>query len=160
MDKKKDERKPIDLKQAYRNIIRAFGLIWQSHASGTLAMAGVTLIAAALPLAQAYLGKLIIDGVAVAAQSGVFTTAGLWAGIQPVLPYLAAELFLVTLGAAASQVRSLVEHVLHARLSHDINTAIIRKSLTLDLQFFEDAEFYDKLQQRPARSRPARACRS
>jgi ATP-binding cassette subfamily B protein len=39
----------------------------------------------------------------------------------------------------------LIEHVLHARLSHAINTAIIRKALTLDLQFFEDAQFYDQL---------------
>jgi ATP-binding cassette, subfamily B, bacterial len=132
--------------KAYRNITRAFGLVWHAHAPSAIGMAAVTLVSAALPVSQAWLGKLIIDGVFEAARTGAFVSAGLWAGIQPVLPYLMLELALVTLGAAATQARTLFEHVLHARLSHEINTAIIRKALTLDLQFFEDAEFYDKLQ--------------
>ncbi|NCC33430.1 MAG: ABC transporter ATP-binding protein, partial [Chloroflexia bacterium] len=41
---------------------------------------------------------------------------------------------------------ALAEHILNARLGNTINTAIIRKSLSLDLHYFEDAEFYDKLQ--------------
>ena len=48
--------------------------------------------------------------------------------------------------AAISQARSLTEHVLHSRLNLSINTRIIRKALELDLTHFENAEFYDKLQ--------------
>ena len=36
--------------------------------------------------------------------------------------------------------------MLNARLAHHINSAVIRKALALDLQYFEDASFYDKLQ--------------
>ncbi len=109
-------------------------------------MAAVTLVAAVLPVSQAWVGKLIIDGVASASVGGAFRTAGVWVALQPVLPWLALELALVTLSSVASQGRALFEHVLHARLSHEINTAIMRKALTLDLQFFEQAQFYDKLQ--------------
>lgn len=107
-------------------------------------MAVVTLLRAALPAAQAWAGKLIVDGVVEAI--GRAPSVDFWAALQPVLPYLALEFALVTAGAVLNQMRSLFEHVLHARLSHNINTAIIRKSLALDLYFFENAEYYDKLE--------------
>ncbi len=108
-------------------------------------MGVVTVLGGFLPVTEAWLGKLILDGVAEAAASGTFRDAGFWAAIQPVLPYITIELALVTLSAAASQMRTLFEHVLHARLSHDINSKIMRHALTLDLEFFEDSEYYDKL---------------
>jgi ATP-binding cassette subfamily B protein len=42
--------------------------------------------------------------------------------------------------------RRFYEHVLNACLGHTINVDIIRKALSLDLHYFEDASFYDKLQ--------------
>jgi len=107
-------------------------------------MAGVTLLRAALPAAQAWAGKLIVDGVVDAI--GRAPSTDFWTALRPVLPFLILEFILVTAGAVLNQMRSLFEHVLHARLSHTINTAIIRKSLTLDLYFFENAEYYDKLE--------------
>lgn len=107
-------------------------------------MACVTLLRAALPAAQAWAGKLIVDGVVDAI--GRAPSTDFWMALRPVLPFLILEFILVTAGAVLNQMRSLFEHVLHARLSHTINTAIIRKSLTLDLYFFENAEYYDKLE--------------
>jgi len=129
-----------------RNLVRALGIAWRAHPVATCGTAMVTLVAAAMPLSQAWVGKHIIDGVAGAAAGGVFRDAGLWAGVQPVLPWLMFELALVTLSALAAQGRTLFEHVLHARMSHEINTAIMRKAQTLDLHHFEQAQFYDKLQ--------------
>ncbi len=62
------------------------------------------------------------------------------------LPYLALEFGLLIGSAIISQFRRLAEHVLNGRLGHHINTSVIEKALTLDLQYFEDASFYDKLQ--------------
>ncbi len=62
------------------------------------------------------------------------------------LPYLVLEFGLLLIGAVIGQIRRLSEHVLNARLGHHINSAVIRKALALDLQYFEDASFYDKLQ--------------
>ena len=144
---KSETKQKLDVKQAWRNVLRAFVLIWRAHAYATIGMGLVTLLSAGLPVAQAWLGKLIIDGVVAGAKSGALVSGqGIWIALQPVAPYLALELAAVTLGALLSQARTLFEHVLHARLAHDINSAIIRKSLQLDLQYFEDSEFYDKLQ--------------
>jgi ATP-binding cassette subfamily B protein len=133
-----------DIKSATKNIVKAFGMIWQAHPASTVGMAAITLASALLPAAQAWAGKLIVDGVVGAI--GQASAANLLVALQPVLPYLALEFILVTLGAVLGQGRTLVEHVLHARLSNAINGAIIRKSLVLDLHFFENAEFYDKLE--------------
>jgi ATP-binding cassette subfamily B protein len=133
-----------DLRAAVNNIVKAFRLIWQSHPASALGMAAVTLISATLPATQAWVGKLIVDGVV--ANIGRLGNGDIMTLLQPVVPYLGLEFGLVTLGALLSQVRTLLEHILHARLSHNINSAIIRKSLALDLRFFENAEFYDKLQ--------------
>ncbi len=51
---------------------------------------------------------------------------------------------------------ALVRSLLGARLGIDINVTILEKALGLDLRFFEDSEFYDKLTRarREASSRP------
>ncbi|MCU0494415.1 MAG: ABC transporter ATP-binding protein/permease [Chloroflexaceae bacterium] len=131
-----------DARAAFANVPRAFALVWQAHKGGTIAMALITLIAAFMPISQAWVGKLIVDSVVNTINSG----AGVEAGFSATLPYLLIEFGLITLAAVLSQGRSLVEHMLNARLAHTINTAIIRKALALDLHYFEDAAFYDKLQ--------------
>jgi ATP-binding cassette subfamily B protein len=105
-------------------------------------MAASTLIGALLPASQAWVGKLIVDTVV----DSINTQVGAQAGLQAVLPYLMIEFFLLAIQAGNSQLRSLAEHILHARINLSINTRIIRKALELDLSHFENAEYYDKLQ--------------
>jgi ATP-binding cassette subfamily B protein len=132
----------VKLRDAAHNIRRAFGLVWEAHKPSSLAMVACTLIGAALPAGQAWLGKLIVDGVVEAINTG----AGPAAGLRLIAPLLLGEFILIVLQAANSQARSLAEHVLHARINLSLNTRIIRKALELDLTHFENAEFYDKLQ--------------
>jgi ATP-binding cassette subfamily B protein len=128
------------------NVRRAFGLVWQAHPASALGMAAATLIGAGLPVAQAWVGKLIVDAV-VAAISGAAVNSGAGVGaLQSVLPYLLIEFALFVASAANSQGRNLAEHILHSRINISINSRIIRKALELDLAHFENAEFYDKLQ--------------
>jgi len=63
-----------------------------------------------------------------------------------VLPLLVAEFILLVLQSANGQARKFAEHVLHAQINLSINTRIIRKALDLDLSHFENAEYYDKLE--------------
>lgn len=130
------------INDAAHNIRRAFRLVWDAHRPSSLAMAACTLIGAMLPASQAWLGKLIVDGVVNAVNTG----AGPVAGLRLLAPLLLAEFILIVLQAANSQARTLAEHVLHARINLSLNTRIIRKALELDLTHFENAEFYDKLQ--------------
>ncbi len=127
---------------ASRNIRRAFVIVGHAHPPTALAMAVCSLIGALLPASQAWVGKLIVDAVV----NAINTRAGAEIGLQAVLPLLAVEFILFVVQAANNQARTLAEHVLHSRINLEINTRIIRKSLELDLTHFENAEYYDKLQ--------------
>lgn len=131
-----------EFRESFHNIPRAFQLVWQSHRMGTVGMAIVTLLAAILPASQAWVGKLIVDSVVNAITAGLSMEAGL----RLTLPYLLLEFGLITLASILAQGRTLLEHILHARMSHVINTRIMQKALTLELHYFENAEFYDQLQ--------------
>ncbi|MGH2544130.1 MAG: ATP-binding cassette domain-containing protein, partial [Ardenticatenaceae bacterium] len=98
--------------------------------------------AALLPSAQVWVGKLIVDRVVQLIDVG----GDPWNGLRAMSPLLGLEFGLLLTGAVMSQSRALVEHVLNSQLNLHINTLIIRKALALDLSYFEDAEFYDKLQ--------------
>src|SRR5919205_320019 len=131
-----------DIRTAYGNIPGAFRLVWGADKRNTIVMAALTLISAFLPITQAWAGRLIVDSVV----SAFNRVIGAQAGLQATLPFLVLEFGLLLTSTIISQSRRLAEHVLNARLGHHINTAVIRKALALDLQYFEDASFYDKLQ--------------
>ncbi|MBF8267020.1 MAG: transporter related [Dehalococcoidia bacterium] len=127
---------------AFNNTPRAFGLVWKCGPGVTLSMTVLTLLPALLPAAQAWVGKLIVDGVVAAIRQELPPSQG----FAHVVPYLGLEFALIFAGTLIGQVRSLVEHVMHARLTNYVNSLIIRKALALDLRFFEDGQFYNKLE--------------
>ncbi len=131
-----------ELRVAFRNVPKALAFVWASSRAATLVMAAVTLFGGLLPISQAWVAKLIVDVVV----TSVTTGGNAELGLRTAAPFLLIEFVLLTLGSILTQVRTLAEHILNARLGNTINTAIIRKSLALDLHFFEDAAFYDKLQ--------------
>jgi len=87
-------------------------------------------------------GKLIVDQVVALMNAETDPMVGL----QLMLPLLGLEFGLIAVSAVGGQARSLVESVINAKLNLHINEKIIRKALALDLTYFEDSEFYDKLQ--------------
>ncbi len=131
-----------DLRTAFGNIPAAFQLVWGADRMSTIMMAVLTVVSGFLPVAQAWTAGLIVNSVTASVRQGMNASAGL----EAALPFIALEFGLVFTSAIMSQMRRLAEHVLNARLSHHINTEIIRKALVLDLHYFEDADFYDKLQ--------------
>jgi len=130
------------IEDAAINVRRAFKMVWQAHPASALAMLACTLVGGFLPVGQAWVGKLIVDAV-VNAVSG---RTGAEAGLRAVLPFLAAEFIMLMLQSANGQARTLAEHVLHAQINLSINTRIIHKALELDLSHFENAEYYDRLE--------------
>jgi ABC-type multidrug transport system fused ATPase/permease subunit len=134
----------------YQYCGRAIALVWSTNRRLTIAIAGFTLIAGLLPALIAYVGKLIVDSVVLATQTGL--VAYPWQAFHNLLLEAAA----VTLLAGSKQGLSLCQSLLRALLGQKVNVLILEKALTLDLMHFEDAEFYDKMTRarREASSRP------
>ncbi|MDE2489921.1 MAG: ABC transporter ATP-binding protein [Elusimicrobia bacterium] len=128
--------------EALKNAPRAFALLWEADPASTVAMGALTAAGGALPVSQAWVTKLIIDGVLSAVKRGLEPAQGL----RSVLPYVAAEFGLILAGSIVGQLRQLVDKLIDHRLGHLVNTRIIRKALALEARWFEDADFYDKMQ--------------
>src|SRR3972149_2268784 len=90
--------------KAYRNTPRAFGLVVKCGPGVTLSMTALTLLPALLPAAQAWVAKLIVDGVVSAIRQGLPAAEG----FRHVAPYLGLEFGLIFAGMLIGQVRSLV----------------------------------------------------
>jgi ATP-binding cassette, subfamily B, bacterial len=133
--------------------VRALQLVWTTSRNLTIAFAILTLIAGALPAAVAYVGSLIVDAVVAAIQSDPAQRAAL---TQHALVLVACEGLLVAAIAGAQRGISLCQSLLRAQLGQRVNVMILEKALTLELEHFENSEFYDKLTRarREASSRP------
>ena len=132
----------------FRYSRRALELVWSTDRGLTLALALLTLFAGVLPALVALVGALIVDAVLHA-----IGTAG---SAAPVLRLVALEGVLIAAIAAAQRGLSLCQSLLRAQLGQRVNVMILEKALTLELQHFEDSEFYDKLTRarREASTRP------
>ena len=75
------------IRDSIANLRRAFGVVWGAHRPSSATMAICSLIGAALPAAQAWIGKLIVDTVVQSINSGT----GAQAGLMAALPWLIAE---------------------------------------------------------------------
>ncbi len=131
------------LRESLDHVRMTLGLVWKSSAPMTIALAAMTLGGGLVPLGVAYAGKRIVDAVVAHSR-------------EATLRWVAVELALVTALALVARGLALVRSLLGARLGIDINVTILEKALQLDLRFFEDPEFYDKLTRarREASSRP------
>lgn len=116
-------------------------------------MALATLFAGLLPAAIAWVGQLIVDTVVAAIDASGEARE---AQTDLLLQYVIIEAFLVVLLTGAQKINTVCQSILRALLGNEVNVRILKKSLTLELSDFEDAEYYDKLirARREASSRP------
>jgi len=112
-----------------RNTPQAFRLVWSAGRSAALVGMGLRLIAALLPAAQAWAGKLLIDAIVSASSQGMEITAG----FRSVLPYLVLELALVLVGSLVGQACTFSDRILQQQLTNHINTLVMRKAEVLVL---------------------------
>ena len=129
------------LRTSFRHTPQALRLVWQANPAATVGLAFLTLAGALLPASQAWVGKLIVDGVVAAIQQGHDPDQ-----VRTIFYYLVLELALFLLGTALNHSRRLIQQLIQLQLANRIRAEIIRKALTLDLSFFEHPDYYDRLQ--------------
>src|SRR5690349_4910071 len=124
---------------ALRYVPKLFGLVWQTHRGYTLAIVVLRLLRAFVPVSSMWAAKLIIDEViALVRQPG--------ASLTPLWEVVALELGIVVVGEILARASSLIESLLGDLFSNDISVRLMRHAATLDLEQFEDPEFYDHLE--------------
>ena len=129
------------LRQSFTHTPQAVRFVWRTNRWATVGLALLTLGGALLPATQAWVGKLIVDGVVASIQSAQDAEQ-----VRKVFIYLLLELVLFLLSAAFNHGRRLIQQLIQLQLANRIRGEIIGKALTLDLAYFEDSDFYDRLQ--------------
>lgn len=153
-------RRRNTLRQQFQNLHRslsiyqycgkAIALVWRTNRTLTIALALLALVTGLLPAAIAYVGRLIVDGVIQASQTGLGQDR--WNALS----YLGIEALLVTAQTGGQRGIALCRSLLRMQLGQTVNVLILEKALTLDMAHFEDSDFYDKMTraQRGASTRP------
>ena len=130
-----------EFRRSFTHTPQAVKLVWQTNRGATLGLGFLTLAGALLPASQAWVGKLIVDGVVASIQRSAEPEQ-----VKNVFVYLIVELLLFLLSAGLNHARRLIQQLIQLQLANRIRGEIIRKALNLDLAFFEHPDFYDRLQ--------------
>lgn len=133
---------PLTLKErfdALRNLPAFFKLVWQTSPWITVVNSLLRIVKSAMPLGLLYVGKLIIDQVNSIALKHSTSTHYLW-------QLVVAEFALAIFSDALSRAITLMDSLLGDLFSNHTSVKIMAHAATLDLDQFEDAEFYDKLE--------------
>lgn len=141
---------PSDFFNIFTYSRTALRLTWQTSPRLACCFVALTILAGALPGGIAYVSKLLVDAVLLAASTGQLTDQHQAFKVVVLEAGLVAVLAGVQKGLAVSQ------SLLRALLSQRVNSMILEKALKLSLRHFEDSKTYDLLTQarRSASTRP------
>jgi ATP-binding cassette subfamily B protein len=129
--------------QALRHLPRLLGMVWETEPRYVVGILLLRVARALVPLAVLWIGKLIVDEVV---QAIAVVGAG---GPIPWLrlgELLALELGIALVGEGLARISALLESLLGDLFANRTSVELMRHSATLDLEQFENAEIYDKLE--------------
>jgi ATP-binding cassette, subfamily B, bacterial len=125
--------------EALRYLPQLVRLVWQTHRGFTATMIVLRLVRAFVPVATLWAAKLIIDEVVLLTRTPGAPLTDLWRVVG-------LELAIVVAGELLARASALVESLLGDLFSNHISVRLMRHAATLDLQQFEDPDFYDHLE--------------
>jgi ATP-binding cassette, subfamily B, bacterial len=134
-------QKPMSLKDRFRalkNLPRFFVLVWKTNPLIAVSNLILRILRAALPVSTLYIGQLIINGV-IKARSGTIN-------LTEVFTLVAIGFALAIAADLLNRATSLLDSMLGDLFANKSSIDMMAHAGTLDLDQFEDSEFYDKLE--------------
>ncbi|HXV65461.1 MAG TPA: ABC transporter ATP-binding protein [Vicinamibacteria bacterium] len=130
----------------------ALQIVWRSGPLLTIAHVCLVFVQGVLPLFSLYVMKLIVDSVAAAIDSGSRTE------VIAVTTWIGVGAALALLGALVGGLARLVQDAQSQMVTLRMNEVLQKKSTLVDLQYFEDSQYYD-LSHRARAEAPVRPTR-
>jgi ATP-binding cassette subfamily B protein len=139
------------IRNTWRSLVRVFGLVWSTSRRLTIALAAVTLLQSVVPVAQVWLAGRLIDEVVHAIGKG-----GGDDHVRPVVILAVAQLLLFLGSSLLQTLGNISQQLLQEQLAIHVQLLIMEHANSLDLADFENAAYYDQLQQaqRESANRP------
>lgn len=123
---------------AFTSLPRVLRLVWSTSALLTVFMGILSLLQGFTPALSVWITGLVIDSVVTGIR--IHSTNPIWfpVGLQ---------LAIVLISNLLSTLSNIVQQLLQEKVSNRVQLLILEKADTLDLAFFENPEFYDKMRQ-------------
>ncbi|MEA2598710.1 MAG: ATP-binding cassette, subfamily bacterial [Thermomicrobiales bacterium] len=139
------------MRNTWGSLVRVFGLVWSTSRRLTIALAAVTLLQSVVPVAQVWLAGRLIDEVVHAIGKG-----GGDDHVRPVVILAVAQLLLFLGSSLLQTLGNISQQLLQEQLAIHVQLLIMEHANSLDLADFENAAYYDQLQQaqRESANRP------
>ncbi len=138
-----------------RIIPQTIALVWKTSPFYTVLLALMTLLQGVFPAMQLWAAKLLVDAVALTLLSPVRESS---LGTQPghLAVLIAVQAGLLFASSAVATAQGAVNAILGDLLRNRISLLVLNKTNNLELAFFENPTFYDRLQNayQEASSRP------
>ncbi|HEY9016335.1 MAG TPA: hypothetical protein VIM84_14875, partial [Gemmatimonadales bacterium] len=129
--------------QALRHLPKLLRMVWHTEPRYVVGILLLRVARSAVPLLVLWIGKLIVDevvhGIRVSSEGGPvpWSRLALLVGV---------ELGIALVGEGLSRISSLLESLLGDLFANQTSVQLMRHAATLDLEQFENAEIYDKLE--------------
>ena len=114
--------------------------VWQSSRRLTVASALLLILQGIIPLGGLYLTKLIVDAVSAGITSPDKATA-----LRQTAFYVVLAAIVILFGALCSSLANLVRQTQSQIASDHVHDVLHTKSIQLDLEYYENSEYYDTL---------------
>lgn len=130
---------------------RVFQLVWETSRSLTSGLGSVTLLQSVVPAAQVWLAGRLIDEVVAGIRDGNGGNH-----VRPVAVLAIVQLLLFVASNLLQTLANIFQQLLQEKLSIHVQKLIMEHANSLDLADFENAAYYDQLQQaeKESASRP------
>ena len=138
-----DELKPISLKEGFaalRYLPKFFHLVWQVSPAMMSADILIRVVRASIPLLSLYTAKLVTDEIVRLIQTPDEKEFGMLA------VWITAQFLLTVLGDALGRANAWINGLLGDKVANETSLRIMRHAAALDLEKFEESEFYNKLE--------------
>ena len=122
--------------EAFTSLPRVLKLVWTTDAVLTACLALISLLRGVTPAATVIISQLVIDGVL----RGIRTHS-----VDPIWLPVGLQLGVGLLDRFLTTVSNIIQQLLQERVANRVQLLVLEKSNVLDLAFFENPEFYDKL---------------
>ena len=122
-----------------RNVPPFLRLIWETHRGYLIGIALLRFLRSFVPLASLWVGKLLVDAIVLDVQTGVprWRYLSILVGI---------ELAIVVVGEIAARSSTLLESLLGDLFANRMSVRLMEHAASLDLRYYEDPVFYDRLE--------------
>lgn len=122
-----------------QNVRPLLHMVWETSPLLVVTSVILRLFRGLLPLGMLWVSKLILDAVVSRIPLGTGTLASIW-------KLVALELALAIAGDLLGRVNTLCDSLLGDRFTNRVSLRLMHHADRLDLAFFEDPAFYDKLE--------------